>query len=96
MYPFRHVLTVPLGQTVKAHAQRVEQLGQPDLRQLGAASRGPLGEVSFVAFDVLAAQIGDRPDFWRVCGQPAGELAQRLTSTRTIVAGRSDSRICST
>ena len=51
-------------------------LGQPGLREPPAAGRGPVREVALVALDVGAAQIGDRPDLRRLCGQPAGELAQ--------------------
>jgi hypothetical protein len=73
----RSVLTIPLAQSIEAHTQRAELLGQPDVRKPpAAADGGPLGEVTLVALDMRSAQIADRGDLGRVRGQPDSKLAQ--------------------
>jgi hypothetical protein len=72
----RSVVAVSFGETLEAHSECSEVLGQSDVREPRAAERWPPGEVALVALDVNAAEINDRCDLERVCGQPAGELAQ--------------------
>ena len=70
------VLAIPLAQSIEAHAQRAELLGQRDVRESPATHCGPRSEMTLVALDVSATQIADRGDLGRVRGQPDSELAQ--------------------
>lgn len=63
------VLAIAFAQSIEAHAQRAELLGQADAREPAAATdRWPLSEVTLVALDVSASEIADRSDLWRVRG----------------------------